>query len=149
MRKPVPEHNADADTRALVPAISSLRAAAKRIDTRAVRGRITRAIGTLVHAVLPDTRIGELCLLEDPRTGLSLEAEVIGLSGDGVLLTPIGDLVGLSSRAEVVATGRMREVPVGGDLLGRVIDSRCRPLDGKGEIKTVETRPLHGRAPIR
>ncbi|TIO22470.1 MAG: EscN/YscN/HrcN family type III secretion system ATPase, partial [Mesorhizobium sp.] len=88
MRKPVPEHNADADTRALVPAISSLRAAAKRIDTRAVRGRITRAIGTLVHAVLPDTRIGELCLLEDPRTGLSLEAEVIGLSGDGVLLTP-------------------------------------------------------------
>ncbi|TIU15520.1 MAG: EscN/YscN/HrcN family type III secretion system ATPase [Mesorhizobium sp.] len=147
MRKPVPEHNADADTRALVPAISSLRAAAKRIDTRAVRGRITRAIGTLVHAVLPDTRIGELCLLEDPRTGLSLEAEVIGLSGDGVLLTPIGDLVGLSSRAEVVATGRMREVPVGGDLLGRVIDSRCRPLDGKGEIKTVETRPLHGRAP--
>ncbi|WP_167484025.1 type III secretion system ATPase SctN [Mesorhizobium tamadayense] len=129
------------------PAISSLRSTAKRIDTRVVRGRITRAVGTLVHAVLPDTRIGELCLLQDPRTGLSLEAEVIGLLDDGVLLTPIGDLVGLSSRAEVVATGRMREVPVGPDLLGRVIDSRCRPLDGKGEVKTVETRPLRGRAP--
>ncbi|QGU21248.1 EscN/YscN/HrcN family type III secretion system ATPase (plasmid) [Mesorhizobium huakuii 7653R] len=129
------------------PVISSLRARAKRIETRALRGRITRAVGTLVHAVLPDTRIGELCLLQDPRTGLSLEAEVIGLSNDSVLLTPIGDLAGLSSRAEVVATGRMREVPVGDDLLGRVVDSRCRPLDGKGQIRTTETRPLHGRAP--
>lgn len=147
MTTPVPEHNNFAGIRAPDPAISSLRSAAKQIDTRVVRGRITRAIGTLVHAVLPDTRIGELCLLQDPRTGLSLEAEVIGLLDDGVLLTPIGDLVGLSSRTEVVATGRMREVPVGPDLLGRVIDSRCRPLDGKGEVKTAETRPLRGRAP--
>ncbi|MGX5831864.1 type III secretion system ATPase SctN [Mesorhizobium sp. 43Arga] len=147
MITPVPQHANLAGSRAPDPAISSLRSTAKRIDTRVMRGRITRAVGTLVHAVLPDTRIGELCLLQDTRTGLSLEAEVIGLLGNGVLLTPIGDLVGLSSRAEVVSTGRMREVPVGPDLLGRVIDSRCRPLDGKGEVKTAETRPLHGKAP--
>nr|AAL98695.1 Y4yI [Sinorhizobium fredii] len=41
----------------------------------------------------------------------------------------------------------MREVPIGPDLLGRVIDSRCRPLDGKCEVKTTEVRPLHGRVP--
>jgi len=144
---PVTQHNNLEGTRALDPAISSLWSTAKRIDTRVVRGRITRAVGTLVHAVLPDARIGELCLLQDTRTGLSLEAEVIGLLDNGVLLTPIGGLAGLSSRAEVISTGRMREVPVGPDLLGRVIDSRCRPLDGKGEVKTTETRPLHGRAP--
>ncbi|WP_286011789.1 type III secretion system ATPase SctN [Sinorhizobium meliloti] len=147
MTTQLPEPNDNAAICAADPAISFLRATAKRIDTRLVRGRITRAVGTMIHAVLPDTRIGELCLLQDPRTGLSLEAEVIGLLDDGVLLTPIGDLVGLSSRAEVVATGRMREVPVGNDLLGRVIDSRCRPLDGNGPIRTAETRPLHGRAP--
>ncbi|MGY8678329.1 type III secretion system ATPase SctN [Bradyrhizobium sp. UFLA05-153] len=128
-------------------ALSCLRSTAKHIDTRAVRGRITRAIGTLLHAVLPDARIGELCLLRDPRTGWSLETEVIGLLHDGVLLTPIGDVAGLSRCAEVVATGRMHEVPVGPDLLGRVIDSFGRPIDGKGPIKTTETRPLRGKAP--
>ncbi|MGV7213429.1 type III secretion system ATPase SctN [Bradyrhizobium sp. UFLA05-112] len=128
-------------------ALSSLRSTAKHIDTRAVRGRITRAIGTLIHAVLPGARVGELCLLQDQATGRSLEAEVIGLLPDGVLLTPIGDMVGLSSRAEVVPTGRMQEASVGPDLLGRVIDSFGRPLDGKGPIKTAHTRPLRGRAP--
>ncbi|WOH80235.1 type III secretion system ATPase SctN [Bradyrhizobium sp. BEA-2-5] len=127
--------------------LSRLRSTARHVDTRAVRGRITRAIGTLLHAVLPDARIGELCVVQDPRTGWSLEAEVIGLREDGVLLTPIGDLQGLSSRAEVVATGRMHEVPVGPDLLGRVIDSFGRPLDGKGAVKVTETRPLRGKAP--
>ncbi|WP_284274264.1 type III secretion system ATPase SctN [Bradyrhizobium iriomotense] len=128
-------------------ALSRLRSIARHVDTRPVRGRITRAIGTLLHAVLPDARVGELCVVQDPRTGFSLEAEVIGLLPDGVLLTPIGDLLGVSSRAEVVATGRMHEVPVGPDLLGRVIDSFGRPLDGKGAVKATETRPLRGQAP--
>ncbi|RXH03399.1 type III secretion system ATPase SctN [Bradyrhizobium vignae] len=128
-------------------AIASLRFAAKDVDTRAVRGRITRAIGTLLHAVLPGARVGELCLLQDHASGWSLEAEVIGLLPDGVLLTPIGDMVGLSHRAEVLPTGRMQEVSVGPDLLGRVIDSFGRPLDGKGPIKTIHTSPLRGKAP--
>ncbi|PVE20932.1 EscN/YscN/HrcN family type III secretion system ATPase [Microvirga sp. KLBC 81] len=141
------KHSNRAEDETLETGLSHLRSTAKRINTRAVRGRITRAIGTLLHAVVPEARIGELCLLQDPRTGWSLEAEVIGLLQDGALLTPIGDLVGLSSRAEVVATGRMHEVPVGSDLLGRVVDSFCRPLDGKGAVKTAETRPLRGKAP--
>ncbi|MGY3131299.1 type III secretion protein N (ATPase) [Bradyrhizobium sp. USDA 4501] len=128
-------------------ALASVRSAAKDVDTRAVRGRITRAIGTLLHAVLPGARVGELCLLQDHASGWALEAEVIGLLPDGVLLTPIGDMVGLSHRAEVVPTGRMQEVSVGPGLLGRVIDSFGRPLDGKGPIKTVHTCPLRGRAP--
>ncbi|WID99706.1 type III secretion system ATPase SctN (plasmid) [Bosea vestrisii] len=128
-------------------ALSRLRATAQRIDTRAVRGRITRAVGTLIHAVVPDVRIGELCLLQDPRTGWSLEAEVVGLSQDGVMLTPIGELQGLSSRTEVVSTGRMLEVPVGKALLGRVVDSFGRPLDGKAALAISETRPLRRGAP--
>ncbi|WP_439373200.1 type III secretion system ATPase SctN [Bradyrhizobium sp. DASA03120] len=137
----------DAAGGAVHAALSSLRSAVKHVDTRAVRGRITKAVGTLVHAVLPGARVGELCLVQDHNTGWSLEAEVIGLLPDGVLLTPIGDMVGLSNRAEVVPTGRMQEVSVGPDLLGRVIDSFGRPLDGKGPITTAHTRPLRGRAP--
>ncbi|MGQ4274902.1 type III secretion system ATPase SctN [Terrihabitans sp. B22-R8] len=131
----------------LESALVQFRARRQRIDTRAVRGRITRAVGTLIHAVVPDVRIGEVCLLQDPRTGWSLEAEVVGLSAEGVLLTPIGELQGLSSRTEVVPTGRMLEVPVGAALLGRIIDSSGRPLDGRGSIPTTEVRPLRSPAP--
>ncbi|RDJ04497.1 type III secretion system ATPase SctN [Rhizobium grahamii] len=147
MIKLPPENNSPSGAGAQDPALSSLRSKAKHIETHVVRGRITRAVGTLLHAVLPDARIGELCRLHDPRTERSLEAEVIGLLQNGVLLTPIGDLVGLSSRTEVVATGRMHEVQVGPDMLGRVIDSFGRPLDGKGAVRTAETRPLRGNAP--
>ncbi|MGY3487773.1 type III secretion protein N (ATPase) [Bradyrhizobium sp. USDA 4011] len=141
------DHDQAAGEGDLHAALASVRSAAKDVDTRAVRGRITRAIGTLLHAVLPGARVGELCLLQDHASGWALEAEVIGLLADGVLLTPIGDMVGLSHRAEVVPTGRMQEVSVGPGLLGRVIDSFGRPLDGKGPIKTVHTCPLRGRAP--
>lgn len=141
------DHDDAAGEGAMHAALSSLRSTAKHVDTRALRGRITKAVGTLVHAVLPGARVGELCLLQDHTTGWSLEAEVIGLLPEGVLLTPIGDMIGLSNRAEVVPTGRMQEVSVGPDLLGRVIDSFGRPLDGKGPIKTAHTRPLRGRAP--
>ncbi|MGY3582714.1 type III secretion protein N (ATPase) [Bradyrhizobium sp. USDA 4341] len=141
------DHDQAAGEGDLHAALASVRSAAKDVDTRAVRGRITRAIGTLLHAVLPGARVGELCLLQDHASGWALEAEVIGLLPDGVLLTPIGDMVGLSHRAEVVPTGRMQEVSVGPGLLGRVIDSFGRPLDGKGPIKTVHTCPLRGRAP--
>lgn len=147
MTAPGPNYAGPDGEETLHAALARLRSRAGHVDTRAVRGRITRAIGTLIHAVLPDARIGELCVLQDPRTGSSLQAEVIGLLHDGVLLTPIGDLQGMSSRAEVVATGRMHEVPVGPDLLGRVIDSFGRPLDGKGAVKATETRPLRGKAP--
>ncbi|MDX8437832.1 MULTISPECIES: type III secretion system ATPase SctN [Mesorhizobium] len=147
MTELLPQRGSPAVDRTMDAALSSLRSTAKHIDTRVVRGRLTRAVGTVLHAVLPDARIGELCLLQDPRTGRSLEAEVIGFLQNGVLLTPIGDMVGLSSRAEVVASGRMHEVPVGPDLLGRVIDSFGRPLDGKGALKAGQTRPLRGKAP--
>lgn len=147
MTIPFPSSGEASSDSGLEVALSRLRATAQRIDTRAVRGRITRAVGTLIHAVVPDVRIGELCLLQDPRTGWSLEAEVVGLSQDGVMLTPIGELQGLSSRTEVVSTGRMLEVPVGPALLGRVVDSFGRPLDGKDALAAPETRALRRGAP--
>ena len=130
----------------LADALPRLREAARVVDTRPVRGRITRAVGTMIHAVVPGVRVGELCRLEDGR-GLSLEAEVVGLSEDTALLTPIGGIENLSSRVEVVPTGRMVEVPVGEALLGRILDSRGLPLDGGVPLIGTPTRPLRGNAP--
>src|SRR5215218_5317568 len=131
----------------LLKALPRLLEAVERVDTRPIRGRVTRAVGTVIHAVVPDVRIGELCLLAEPRGSWTLHAEVVGLAGDAALLTPIGDLQGLSARAEVIPTGRMIEAPVGEALLGRVMDSRGEPLDSLGPVDTSRTRPVYGAAP--
>src|SRR4030081_2169076 len=44
-------------------------------------------------------------------------------------------------------TGRLLEIPVGEQLLGRIVDPLGNPLDGKGEIDTTETRPAAVKAP--
>ena len=58
------------------------------IPLRTVQGRITAATGTIIRAVMPNVRVGELCHITD-ETGLVLMAEVVGLAGREALLTPI------------------------------------------------------------
>ena len=71
---------------------------------------------------------------------LNLEEETVGvvIFGDDSLIKE-GD--------EVRATGRVAEVPVGEAMIGRVVDSLGRPIDGKGPVKTSETRPVEKIAP--
>jgi type III secretion protein N (ATPase) len=76
-----------------------------------------------------EVRMGEICHLIDPSTGRRLLAEVIGLADDMAVLTPIGDLSGLSNLTEVVPTGDELRVPVGPGLLGRTINAIGEPLD--------------------
>lgn len=97
---------------------------------RPAKGRVRRLLGVTVHASVPQVRLGELCHLVDPVTGHKVMAEVIGLADDLAVLTPIGDLTGLSSVSEVVPTGAELRIPVGAGLLGRVIDAVGQPLDG-------------------
>ena len=132
----------------MVTTIPKLREAVRHIDTRRVKGRVTKAIGTIVEAVVPDVRIGEVCVLEDPDGNWSTTAEVIGLVGDTVLLTPLGNLQGMSARTSVLPTGLMLDAPVGDALLGRIVDGLGRPVDGRGPLVGSGTRqPLNRPAP--
>ncbi len=97
---------------------------------RPAKGRVRRLLGVTVHASVPQVRLGEVCHLVDPVTGHKVMAEVIGLADDLAVLTPIGDLTGLSSVSEVVPTGAELRIAVGAGLLGRVIDALGEPLDG-------------------
>ena len=109
---------------------------------RPPRGRIVRAVGTVLRAVLPEARLGELCRIEDASLPEPLLAEIVGLDGDEAVLAPIGDLVGLSMGAEVTPTGDVLRVPVGNGLLGRVLDGLGRPLDSaaRGPLPPLERR---------
>lgn len=97
---------------------------------RPVAGRVRRLLGVTVQASVPQVRLGEICHLVDPVTGHTVMAEVMGLVDGLAVLTPIGDLTGLSSVSEVIPTGGELRVPVGSGLLGRVISALGEPLDG-------------------
>jgi F-type H+-transporting ATPase subunit alpha len=69
------------------------------------------------------------------------------LEEDSVAAVILGDDSRIKEGDEVRATGRVAEICVGAELIGRVVDPLGRPLDGKGAIKTTRTRPLERIAP--
>lgn len=114
--------------------LEPLRAALRDLATVEERGRVTEVLGTLVRAVGVQARVGELCELR-PRQGAALRAEVLGFRGNSAILTPFGDISGLSSETEVIATRRRFTVPTGAGLLGRVLDGFGHPIDGHGPLQ--------------
>lgn len=89
---------------------------------------------------LSKCRYGELLEFDGGAVGLTLD---LHLGGVGAAL--LGGKVSTSS--VVRPTGRVAEVMVGPELLGRVVDPIGRPLDGKGEIASNKTRPIESPAP--
>ena len=71
----------------------------------------------------------------------------LNLEEDSVGAVIMGDPIGVREGSEVRGLGRVAEVPVGEAMLGRVVDGIGRPIDGKGPIKTTETRPVEFVAP--
>lgn len=94
-----------------------------------VRGRVVQVTGTIIRAVIPSVKIGEICHLQSPGEEASMKAEVVGFSQGSALLMPMGDMQGISSDTEVIPTGRVHMVPVGNALLGRVLDGMGEPMD--------------------
>ena len=114
-----------------------------------LRGRVTQVVGTIIRAVVPSVRIGEVCLLRTPGDDFEMQAEVVGFARDAALLTPLGDMHGISSATEVIPTGRTHMVPVGEGLLGRVLDGLGRPLDvaTHGPLEVEQYYPVIADAP--
>ncbi len=83
-------------------------------------------------------------LLEFPGKVMGV---ALNLEEDSVSAIIMGDYTKIKEGDEVKTTGRIAEVPVGDALIGRVVDSLGRPLDGKGPIKTNKTRPIERIAP--
>lgn len=119
---------------------------AAKADTRPVRGRIRKITGIIVHATVSMVRIGEYCHLRDPVSGKIVPAEVVGFHDEEAVLTPIGDLDGMSTRAEVIPTGHTLQIPVGPELLGCVLNPLGEVLNRTGlptALKTDTYYPTH------
>lgn len=83
-------------------------------------------------------------LLEFPNGIMGL---ALNLEEDNVAAVILGDFSHIKEGDEVRSTGRVVEVPVGEELIGRVVDPLGNPLDELGPIKTTKTRPVERVAP--
>ena len=117
-------------------------------------GKLIRMVGLTLEAEGLVVKVGDRCMVER-RDDSNIEAEVVGFDGSRVFLMPIEQVEGLQSGAKVSPLTGSAGVPVGFQLLGRVVDGIGRPLDGKGPLNAEEgslqgetINPLH-RDPIR
>jgi F-type H+-transporting ATPase subunit alpha len=107
-------------------------------------------VGTVVEVADGLARIHGLSgakyneLLQFPNDVMGL---ALNLEEDGVGAVIMGDPLAIKEGDEVRCTGRILEVPVGSELIGRVVDPLGRPLDGKGAIKYEKTRAMERVAP--
>lgn len=91
---------------------------------------------------LADVMSGEMLEFPGNTFGMALNLE-----RDSVGAVVLGAYQHISEGDKVKCTGRILEVPVGEALLGRVVDSLGRPIDGKGDIQTSSTSPIEKVAP--
>lgn len=127
-------------------------------------GRLTRINGLVMEAAGLKLPLGSGCRVMVPGGG-TVEAEVVGFSGDKLFMMPTDDVFGLAPGAQVIpnepsqptpntgerveprrrASDRAKHLPVGDGLLGRIVDGAGRPLDGLGPLDSTQTRSLQSR----
>lgn len=115
-------------------------------ETILYTGRVVAVKGLEIESEGPRSMIGEICTIK-LNDGTHLLAEVVGLSGTVVRLTPFGDTKGIEVGCEVVGSGKVLQVPVGNNLLGRVIDATGHACDDGGEIVPETYYPAVNSAP--
>ncbi|HEX7058148.1 MAG TPA: F0F1 ATP synthase subunit alpha [Bacilli bacterium] len=91
---------------------------------------------------LQNAMAGELLEFSNGVMGMALNLEE-----DNVGIVILGPYKDIHEGDQVRRTGRIMEVPVGEELLGRVVNPLGQPLDGKGPIETKQFRPVESRAP--
>ncbi|PFG55647.1 flagellum-specific ATP synthase [Vibrio sp. ES.051] len=112
------------------------------LTTRPVAsGKLVRVIGLTLEATGCRAPIGSLCLVET-MSG-QMEAEVVGFSGDNLFLMPSEQITGILPGAKVTPITNDAGLPVGMELLGRVIDGVGNPLDGLGPLYTDHRASFH------
>lgn len=113
-------------------------------------GKLTRATGLVMEAVGLKLPIGTLCIVErHSRDGVDkVESEVVGFNGQILYLMPLENVDGVLPGARVYAqesgdgATKGKQLPLGPELLGRVLDASARPLDGLPAPVTLQHGPL-------
>ncbi len=127
--------------------LAELAGAVGRSDLHRHRGRVSDLIGLIVEASGLEVEVGEVCDIATGRHRPAVPAEVVGFRAGRTLLMPLGEMTGIGPGNVVTATGRQLDVPVGPDLLGRVLDGLGRPMDRGAGLDGVPRRAAQAAPP--
>lgn len=121
-------------------------------DTPSIRryGRLTRATGLVLEATGLHLPLGATCLIERKNGNQinEVESEVVGFNGQRLFLMPLEEVEGIIPGARVYArvdtdnSSQGKQLPLGPELLGRVLDGSAKPLDGLPAPDTGYRAPL-------
>ena len=96
---------------------------------------------------LKQAMAGEMLDVRSGETGENITALALNLEEDNIGAVILGDFLKLKEGDEVRRTRRVLEVPVGPEMVGRVVDALGRPIDGMGDIKATSSRKVESEAP--
>ncbi|MGE4543830.1 MAG: flagellar protein export ATPase FliI [Pedobacter sp.] len=108
-----------------------------------VTGKVTQIVGLVVEGYCPAATVGTLCELIPRDGGTPVPAEVVGFRNSRALLMPLGELRGLGPGSRIRVVSNSATMPVGRELLGRVIDAMGQPIDNGPAISREIDMPLY------
>ena len=106
------------------------------------KGKVDKIIGLVIESVGPQSNIGDVCRIYTARGDKSIRAEVVGFKEEKVLLMPFEDINGIGPGSVVESTGDVLRIPVGDNLIGRIIDGFGQPIDGEADFSSMPTYPI-------
>ncbi len=117
------------------------------LDPLIVQGRVAQAVGIVIEGYGPFTSVGEICEITREDGQSAVLAEVVGFRGERVLLMPLGEMQGIGPGSRLLMKGRSAAVPVGPQLLGRILNGLGEPMDDRGRVVGDSLYPLHASPP--
>ena len=109
-------------------------------------GKVTHVTGFLISGYIPEVSVGSMCEIFPNSGAPSFLAEVVGFRDREVLLMPLGEMRGLGLGSTILVRRHAATVPVGEAQLGRVINGLGEPIDGKGDMHSLEEASLYSEA---
>ncbi|MBO6586855.1 MAG: FliI/YscN family ATPase [Gracilimonas sp.] len=109
-------------------------------------GKVSSIIGTIIECTGLEASVGEVYGIHTVMDTI-VPAEVVGLKEGKTLLMPYDRVVGMKAGCKVESMGQSLNVPVGFEMLGRVVDTNAEPIDGKGQIRVTGQMPVHNDPP--
>lgn len=122
--------------------LAKIKASESSLDYRTKGTIVSVADGIVRIYGLSDVMQGEMILFPGDVYGMAMNLE-----RDSVGAVILGDYEHIAEGDEVSCTGRILEVPIGRELIGRVVDALGRPIDGKGPVHTKLTGAIEKVAP--
>lgn len=117
-------------------------------DTLDKTGKVVKVTGLIIESEGPEVSLGDIVQITSPRVeSMNIRAEVVGFRDNLVLLMALEELEDIHPGCVTSLASSQTKIPVGQNLLGRVVDGLGEPLDGEGPLRATYVSDLQVKPP--